>query len=170
MVRGRNVCLFYILGLCKFSEDKCNYAHDKTYLPHAPNTWDNKQWLQSTREVVKFSGAHRSAKKMELIAAAIKPPITREGSLPHVSLRESMKTTLDLWDTIGMYNQLDEGEIDESEIDESEMYERAMNCGFTQDEVMELMSQGVKPWDENAWVRCCAFWGYYVTDVLNRMF
>jgi hypothetical protein len=30
--------------------------------------------------------------------------------------------------------------------------ERADNFGFTQDEVEELLCQGVKPWDEDAWV------------------
>lgn len=31
--------------------------------------------------------------------------------------------------------------------------ERMANYGFTNDEVMELLSQGVKPWDDDAWVR-----------------
>jgi hypothetical protein len=32
------------------------------------------------------------------------------------------------------------------------MAERMDNYGFTEDEVMELLSQGVKPWDDDAWV------------------
>ena len=35
---------------------------------------------------------------------------------------------------------------------EREMEERAENYGFTADEVNELLCQGVKPWDDNAWV------------------
>ena len=44
-------------------------------------------------------------------------------------------------------------EVDEDALDE----ERANNWGFTNDEVEELLCQGVKPWDDDAWVskRCC---------------
>ena len=35
--------------------------------------------------------------------------------------------------------------------DDSEAEERAQNCGFTNDEVQELLCQGVKPWDPEAW-------------------
>lgn len=30
--------------------------------------------------------------------------------------------------------------------------ERMSNFGFTHDEVQELLAQGVKPWDDDAWV------------------
>jgi hypothetical protein len=36
--------------------------------------------------------------------------------------------------------------------------ERQMNMGFTEDEVHELLSQGVKPWDDDAWVRVHQIW------------
>lgn len=36
---------------------------------------------------------------------------------------------------------------------EREMDERGKNCGFTDAEAFELMCQGVKPWDDDAWVR-----------------
>jgi hypothetical protein len=39
----------------------------------------------------------------------------------------------------------------EDELDE-ETEERLANFGFTEDEVMELLSQGVKPWDDDAHV------------------
>lgn len=39
--------------------------------------------------------------------------------------------------------------------DEAE--ERMNNCGFTEDEVMELLCQGVKPWDDDAWVSTFGF-------------
>ncbi|KAI0073199.1 hypothetical protein K474DRAFT_1774926 [Panus rudis PR-1116 ss-1] len=34
--------------------------------------------------------------------------------------------------------------------DSDEMWERSGNCGFTEFEAMELYSQGVKPWDDDA--------------------
>jgi hypothetical protein len=40
-------------------------------------------------------------------------------------------------------------EYDEFDSDEDE---RMANFGFTQDDMMELACQGVKPWDDDAWV------------------
>lgn len=36
--------------------------------------------------------------------------------------------------------------------DEEELEERMENYGFTEAEVEELLCQGVKPWDDDAWV------------------
>jgi hypothetical protein len=44
-------------------------------------------------------------------------------------------------------------DIDWDEDSEDEMEQRMNNGGFLDDEVMELMSQGVKPWDDDAWVK-----------------
>ena len=45
--------------------------------------------------------------------------------------------------------RLDLNKYDEMD---SEVEERMANFGFTEDEVMELACQGVKPWDDDAWV------------------
>ena len=34
---------------------------------------------------------------------------------------------------------------------DAELDERADNCGFLEDEIHELMCQGIKPWDDCAW-------------------
>lgn len=44
---------------------------------------------------------------------------------------------------------------DFEESDEEE--QRMNNFGFTEDEVMELLCQGVKPWDDDAWVSTFGF-------------
>lgn len=31
--RGRNVCIYWLLDECRFGDAKCQYAHDRTYLP-----------------------------------------------------------------------------------------------------------------------------------------
>lgn len=36
---GRNVCMYYLLCICKFGADRCVYAHDKTHLE--PGGWWN---------------------------------------------------------------------------------------------------------------------------------
>ncbi len=44
-----------------------------------------------------------------------------------------------------------ESEVFETSSDD-DAEERAANFGFTKDEIEELWCQGVKPWDEDAWV------------------
>jgi hypothetical protein len=53
----------------------------------------------------------------------------------------------------GWHSGLDLDDFDGS--DEAE--ERMNNFGFTEDEVMELLCQGVKPWDDDAWVSTFGF-------------
>ena len=43
------------------------------------------------------------------------------------------------------------------DLDDGEMEERVNNYGFTEDEVEELLCQGVKPWDDDAWVSTFRF-------------
>ncbi len=42
--------------------------------------------------------------------------------------------------------------VEEYDEFDSESDERMANLGFTEDDVMELAMQGVKPWDDDAWV------------------
>lgn len=42
---------------------------------------------------------------------------------------------------------------DEYDWDDDEYEERANHFGFDEDDLNELLSQGVKPWDDDAWVR-----------------
>ena len=37
--------------------------------------------------------------------------------------------------------------------DDEEDEQKANNLGFDEEELNELFSQGVKPWDDDAWVR-----------------
>mmetsp|Transcript_4852 Transcript_4852/g.8121 ORF Transcript_4852/g.8121 Transcript_4852/m.8121 type:complete len:131 (-) Transcript_4852:445-837(-) len=49
-------------------------------------------------------------------------------------------------------NEDEEGEYSaEATNFEDKMDERMQNMGFTNDEVQELLCQGVKPWDDDAW-------------------
>lgn len=52
----------------------------------------------------------------------------------------------------GQIHQFDDEDEWESESLDEETQERMNNYGFTEDEVMELLAQGVKPWDDDAWV------------------
>jgi uncharacterized membrane protein YgcG len=41
LYRGRNVCMNFLLGNCKFETNACVYSHDKTYLP-AGRWWEDE--------------------------------------------------------------------------------------------------------------------------------
>lgn len=51
--------------------------------------------------------------------------------------------------------------------DEDKLEERMANLGFTNDEFDELISQGVKPWDDDAWVRGCACTSGFLANFLH---
>ena len=53
----------------------------------------------------------------------------------------------------GWHSGLDLDDFEESDEEE----ERMNNFGFTEGEVMELLCQGVKPWDDDAWVSIFGF-------------
>ncbi|GLB35584.1 hypothetical protein LshimejAT787_0211490 [Lyophyllum shimeji] len=46
---GRNVCIFFLLGTCKFGAAKCVYSHDKSYLPHG--WWDHDDLVAKLKEI-----------------------------------------------------------------------------------------------------------------------
>ena len=49
ILRGRNVCVYWLLGLCRFAAaDKCMYAHDATYLPER-GWWTDTARLERIR-------------------------------------------------------------------------------------------------------------------------
>lgn len=74
MLSGRNVCVYWLLGECHFSDERCFYAHDKSYLP-AKGWWMNKHRL--ARLCKEFDGAVAAAPrpgvKEGILAEALKP-------------------------------------------------------------------------------------------------
>ena len=54
--------------------------------------------------------------------------------------------------------------VEEYDEFDSEMEERMANFGFTDDDVMELACQGVKPWDDDAWVSKLDSAALHLTD------
>ena len=61
-----------MLGLCKFSEARCHYAHDKTYLP--PGPWNQPEWQEQHRDMLEPTHARHSAVLVEQLAPFLKPP------------------------------------------------------------------------------------------------
>ncbi|KAI0069652.1 TPR-like protein [Panus rudis PR-1116 ss-1] len=84
---GRNVCLYHILDLCKFGDEKCNYCHDKTYLPAGP--WDRPGWITLQRDLAVRWGASHDAKLLKSLAWELKKPaINAESFLPRKILQD----------------------------------------------------------------------------------
>lgn len=120
---------------------------------------------------------------LEKLAAMLKPahPIKHDSFLPRVRSDELVAATMTLADGLlgrgasssgstrgrgrggsrsGKGRRPGRARAKKSHLDpfdddelEREMDERGRNCGFTDAEAFELMCQGVKPWDDDAWVR-----------------
>lgn len=46
LIRGKNVCIYYLAGTCKFGDDKCSYAHTKACLLK-DSPWHNRLYAQN---------------------------------------------------------------------------------------------------------------------------
>src|SRR5579863_6015337 len=51
LFRGRNVCMNFLVGNCKFGSSACVYAHEKTYLPTG-RWWEDEQKRIIVRHVI----------------------------------------------------------------------------------------------------------------------
>ncbi|KAI0660128.1 hypothetical protein C8Q70DRAFT_75804 [Cubamyces menziesii] len=71
---GRNVCIYWLVGECRFGDDRCVYAHDKTYLPKH-GWWTKTQRLN--RICKEFEDAVLAAPRLgvseKILAEALKP-------------------------------------------------------------------------------------------------
>ncbi|EIN04349.1 hypothetical protein PUNSTDRAFT_146568 [Punctularia strigosozonata HHB-11173 SS5] len=172
---GRNVCLFYLLGDCKFDDEDCFYAHSKLYLP--PSGWWNKpekieQYLEMLDMAYEFSGTTPGQMMDGFLGRMLNGDLRDNGKKFIESLDDETNFT-DLGPSPDMSRNKPrkkggkpkkgkgKGVRPRDPSLEREVEERQRNCGFTDDEVYELALQGVKPWDDDAWD---------VLDVLNGNF
>jgi hypothetical protein len=56
ILSGKNVCLYFLLDMCKFGASKCVYSHTKVYLPSG--WWDNKDEVVQARELLALAEMH----------------------------------------------------------------------------------------------------------------
>ena len=172
LLRGRNVCRYYLMGVCKFGE-QCSYLHSKEYLLQE-GWWTTTEWISRERKKYDFvqklnkaiadynnqtkaSGTGQTSKKQSKgkkkrghrarpgaseskVVPAKNPSMgTQIGqSSQGVGKKSKKKPTgyaHSRWDGYGSGGD-----------DENGMF------GFTGSEVEELLCQGVKPWDDDAWV------------------
>lgn len=181
MRRGRNVCIAWLLGKCLF-ENRCYYAHDRTYLPHG-GWWNDRKKVRALSDELGVNVSREGKRiEQEIFFASLwlindwrndqwasgrfsalddEPvPSGRVGDsgsiIVNTTPRDSRFQHEYSTNTGAGRNRAgpagrrygDEWEDD----DEDDYEERANNFGFD-DEVNELLCQGVKPWDDDAWVR-----------------
>lgn len=169
MNRGKNVCIFYLVGNCKFGDEKCNYSHSRDALPPS-GWWNNPKGIENIAQELKLKGKTGVLRK-EIVnqrksywRVADKErnnPDPPQKSKPGKSSSSKGKKS-------GKKNKAKSkkkplgGNFFELSDDESE----GMGCyGFSHDDVMELMAQGVKPWDSDAEV--CCFPSYSLTELTD---
>lgn len=88
--RGRNVCLYWLLDVpCKFSQDKCVYAHDRRFLPSG--WWDFSDAFADYKEMISFSLNRRTF--MPAVASVIRSKYEKReyGSRRDVKARHASK-------------------------------------------------------------------------------
>lgn len=142
---GKNVCLFYLIGSCRFGDAKCNYSHTKDYLPEH-GFWSDREELRKVQTA--FSEIERQKRLSKRAGRHKKPTMNGLGRLN--PLARSMM--VDLFEAT-----IDEYSDTYGDDDNDVMEQRMMNGGFSNSEMDELLSQGVKPWDDDAWVSSLSF-------------
>ncbi|OSD02333.1 hypothetical protein PYCCODRAFT_1390492 [Trametes coccinea BRFM310] len=155
---GRNVCIYWLFGDCRFGDKRCVYAHDRTYLPER-GWWNDEERYPGIKQASQpgGNGRPRSLAAMEVLAETVKPDDWRVDLWVDGGYAEEahlQKVYGNYWagdeDEGAWVDEDDDGGewTDEEGSLEREMEERSMYCGYTRDQFEELLCQGIKPWDE----------------------
>ncbi|KAH8979479.1 hypothetical protein EDB92DRAFT_1955086 [Lactarius akahatsu] len=156
---GRNVCVQFLFGECRFGS--CVYSHDKTYLPSG-RWWDDEEKLADVWFISQGPVARQNPAFLPCVFAIVDDRIAwapaHAAEMEEVSAhwRENMM----MLKYVG--NAMDDGLEYAAHRSKGRRSRggqgrgrgrgcgRAENWGFTDDEVQELLCQGVKPWDDDA--------------------
>ncbi|KZT20511.1 TPR-like protein [Neolentinus lepideus HHB14362 ss-1] len=153
---GRNICVYHIFDECKFGDARCVYSHDLQLLPD--------DWLSLKMDPRRL-GVFRVMYRMGYTSLSVESRDPLGETWENVLLPEFCKVMLDAlpadirdkWEiTRGVYDSIHgpsqwirygKGNNGRRQ---REAREKAVNFGFTLDEVEELLTQGLKPWDKDA--------------------
>lgn len=150
----------WLFEACKF-EDRCAYAHDKTYLP-AQGWWsDDARLSMIQHSVMELTSAGLVQNPEELINTYVPrwedEPWFRS---PYIPKKQDCETESEIGtgesgsesgsdehegSSYGDGHSRDE-EVDEEIDEDDDPYE----WGFSREETQELLAQGVRPWDKDA--------------------
>lgn len=141
VLRGRNVCRYYLMGVYKFGE-RCSYAHTKEYLLHK-GWWSTTEWIERERKQYNF--LQTCNKAIADYDKQVKASTTGQKSKKkHPKGKSGGQSARPGGPKPTVYSPSVWGGYDSDGDDEYGMF------GFTSGEVDELLCQGIKPWDDDA--------------------
>jgi hypothetical protein len=173
--------MYFLLGNCKFGGSMCVYSHDKTYLSSG-RWWENEEKCDLLRHISESLNPDTSSAFMPYTFAFIDNHVAwasahgvemeelygNNRSLAELGFQAAVNNAAKLFLNNTMSSKRGRGpsrrgrgkgrggrrgrRIEEYDEFDSEDDERMANFGFTHDDMMELACQGVKPWDDDAWV------------------
>ena len=170
---GRNVCRYYLIGACKFG-DRCSYLHSKEYLLQQ-GWWSTIEGIEGEKRRYdmiqmcnKAIGDYKNQMKPSKGGQTSKkktPKGKKKGGYPSPSGLGGSRSGVSPSEIgqssqkIGTKNKKKPTAYSYSRWEgyDSDGDDEGGMCRFTGSQVEELMSQGVKPWDDDAWVRCTRF-------------
>jgi hypothetical protein len=124
------------MGLCKFGDNRCSYSHSREYLPEK-GWWTTAEGLTSARKLYK----HARVLPKEVVKVAEDYVAASFGRLGKDKAPQKKKSKNGRCQSHAfLYGGSDS---EEEELNE---------YGFTNSDTQELLSQGVKPWDDDAYV------------------
>ena len=173
--------MYFLLGNCKFGGSVCVYSHDKTYLSSG-RWWEDEEKCDLLRHISESLNPNTNSAFMPYTFAFIDNCLAWASAhgvemeelyghsriLAELGFQDAITNAAELHFNNNEFSKRGGGpsrrgrgkgkggrrerrivEYDEFDPEEDE---RMANFGFTQDDMMELACQGVKPWDDDAWV------------------
>ena len=167
--------MYFLMGICKFGLSACVYSHDKTYLPSG-RWWDDEDKCNLLRHISWSLSPDESSAFMPYTFTILDDRIAwvsahgaemervygNSRDLAKLGFQVAVQNARDFL----IYKTLSGGSskswrgygrgrrgrrwLEQNDESDSEAQERRDNYGFTEDDVLELLCQGVKPWDEDA--------------------
>ncbi|KAI0052818.1 hypothetical protein FA95DRAFT_1601514 [Auriscalpium vulgare] len=191
---GKNVCLYFLIGDCKFGPVKCVYSHNRAFLTEG-RWYDDDEKTMAARSIVHTQGTvddpgllpyllgmldKRIAWKFDSERALKWYAANRPGSGSQGKVNTGKNNGKGRGKGKGKGNGKGKGRgkgkgkgrgviasglrgahqftpyqgssyDSYDELEDDLMEQRSNNMGFTDDQLEELLSQGVKPWDDDAW-------------------
>lgn len=168
---GRNVCRYYLIGVCKFGE-KCAYSHSKEFLLQK-SWWSTAEGIDKMKKIYvvqqKFKQAFIDYEKKNKTSSNSEPGLAPKkkrtrGKNKRVDHARSNIGRLQADATAAGRARSESGQsshpsnsnvqtkhtvysYSSPEEDDSEYGDEERMLGFTDSELEELLCHGIKPWD-----------------------
>jgi hypothetical protein len=141
------------MNKCKFGAAKCTYSHDKSYLPES-GFWNDQDGIQQLNDLLEALELESRPKPRPGKGKARRGRGNGgrgQGRTVHHEQAGGSTTERGRENRRHRHGarrkspQIPSGWL----MDDDEVEERMMNYGYTEDELSELLCQGIKPWDDD---------------------